>query len=59
LESRRLRPSQSCRPGLGLPVLAMVPLVAWSRIALARYRWSEALGGMVLGALVGAVTLWA
>jgi len=43
----------------GLAVLALVPLVAWSRIALARHRWSEVLGGMVLGGFVAAVTVWA
>jgi hypothetical protein len=45
--------------GWGLAVFALVPFVAWSRVALARHRWSEVLGGMVLGGLVGVATVWA
>jgi hypothetical protein len=42
----------------GLGVLALLPFLAWSRLALARHRWSEIIGGMVLGAAVGAATAW-
>ncbi len=38
----------------GLGVLVLVPFVAWSRLALSRHTSHEVLGGMVLGALVGA-----
>ena len=40
-------------------VLFLVPLIVWSRLTLARHRWSEVLGGMILGAAVGVVTVWA
>ena len=45
--------------GWGLAVLAIVPLVAWSRLALSRHTLQEIFGGMVLGALVGAGAAWA
>jgi hypothetical protein len=45
--------------GWGLGVLVLVPFVAWSRLALSRHTSHEVLGGMVLGALVGAVAAWA
>ncbi|MEY2490533.1 MAG: hypothetical protein QOC70_2475 [Verrucomicrobiota bacterium] len=45
--------------GWGLGVLVLVPFVAWSRLALARHTLHEVLGGMVLGALVGAAAAWA
>ena len=43
----------------GLGVLCVVPFIVWSRVALARHRGSEVIGGMILGAAVGAVTAWA
>ena len=43
----------------GVGVLCLVPLIGWSRLALARHRWSEVLGGAILGAVIGAVTAWA
>ena len=45
--------------GLGLGVLLLVPLVGWSRLILARHSWHEVLGGMILGAGVGAAAAWA
>jgi hypothetical protein len=45
--------------GWGMGVLLLVPFVAWSRLALSRHTPHEVLGGMVLGALVGAVAAWA
>jgi hypothetical protein len=45
--------------GWGLGVLVLVPFVAWLRLALSRHTSHEVLGGMVLGALVGAVAAWA
>ena len=42
---------------LGLVLLACVPLLAWSRLRLARHSWVEVLGGSVLGALAGAPLL--
>ena len=44
--------------GWGLGVLLLAPLVAWSRLALSRHTPQEIFGGMVLGALVGAATVW-
>jgi hypothetical protein len=44
--------------GWGLGVLVAVPLIGWSRLALARHKPQELLGGMVLGALVGAAAAW-
>jgi membrane-associated phospholipid phosphatase len=43
----------------GLGVLVLVPIVAWSRLALSRHTSHEVLGGMVLGALVGGLAAWA
>ena len=43
----------------GVGVLCLVPPIVWSRLTLARHRWNEVLGGMILGAAVGAVTAWA
>jgi hypothetical protein len=40
-------------------VFCVMPLILWSRLALRRHRWSEVLGGMILGATVGAATAWA
>jgi len=42
--------------GWGFGVLVLLPFLAWSRLALARHHWSEVLGGVVLGAAVGAAT---
>jgi len=43
----------------GVGVLCLVPPIVWSRLTLARHRWSEVLGGIILGAAVGVVTVWA
>jgi hypothetical protein len=45
--------------GWGLGALVLVPFIAWSRLALSRHTSHEVLGGMVLGAVVGAVAAWA
>ena len=40
---------------VGYALIAVVPLVLWSRIALARHRTHELLVGLVLGVLTGIV----
>ncbi len=44
--------------GRGLPggyaLAAVVPVLAWSRVALGRHRWAEVVAGVVLGAATGA-----
>jgi membrane-associated phospholipid phosphatase len=44
--------------GWGVAVLLLVPFVAWSRLVLSRHTWSEVLGGIILGAAVGAGTVF-
>jgi hypothetical protein len=45
-------------PHWGFSVLLLVPVVAWSRLALSRHTLNEVVGGMVLGAVVGGATAW-
>jgi len=47
---------------LGWLLGAMLPMLAWSRIALGRHRWSEVAMGLVVGAATGTlriVQVWA
>ena len=45
--------------GRGLPLgwllVATLPVLGWSRVALGRHRWSEVVLGLVLGACTGAI----
>jgi membrane-associated phospholipid phosphatase len=38
---------------IGAPVMLVLPLLAWSRIALGRHSWAEVFGGACLGAAAG------
>jgi membrane-associated phospholipid phosphatase len=38
---------------LGWLLAAMLPLLAWSRVALARHSWSEVAIGLAIGAATG------
>jgi hypothetical protein len=40
-------------PALGAALLAALPALGWSRVALDRHRWAEVLVGTVAGALSG------
>ena len=51
------KPDPRLRTSMGLVLLACVPLLAWSRLRLARHTWAEVVGGSVLGALAGAPLL--
>jgi membrane-associated phospholipid phosphatase len=46
----------------GLPVGgllgAVLPVLAWSRVALGRHRWSEVAAGLVIGGAAGVVVAW-
>lgn len=42
---------------LGIVLLACVPLLAWSRLRLARHTWAEVIGGSALGAIAGGFLL--
>jgi membrane-associated phospholipid phosphatase len=46
------------RSPVGYVLLAVVPVLAWSRVALGRHRWSEVLLGAALGALAAGVLFW-
>jgi putative transposase len=43
--------------GRGLPLgwllVAVLPVLAWSRVALGRHRWSEVAAGLVIGVATG------
>jgi hypothetical protein len=41
----------------GAALVAIVPLLAWSRLALARHTWREVLGGACLGVTAGALLI--
>jgi hypothetical protein len=43
---------------IGYMLIAVIPLVFWSRLALARHRVHELAVGLVLGALTGFVLAW-
>ena len=43
---------------VGYALIAVVPMVFWSRIALARHHVHELLVGLVLGVLTGIVLVW-
>jgi membrane-associated phospholipid phosphatase len=45
-------------PDYGIAFLIIVPLVAWSRLALWRHTMAEVLGGIGLGAVAATVVLW-
>jgi membrane-associated phospholipid phosphatase len=38
---------------LGWLLAAVLPVLAWSRVALGRHRWSEVAAGLVIGAVTG------
>ena len=38
---------------IGAAVVCIVPILAWSRVALGRHSWPEVLGGACLGAVAG------
>ena len=40
---------------LGWVLAALLPLLAWSRVALGRHRWSEAAAGLLIGAAAGII----
>ena len=40
----------------GMAAIALLPLLAWSRLRLSRHTWPEILGGTALGALAGLAT---
>jgi hypothetical protein len=42
----------------GLAILIFVPLIGWSRVALARHTAREVIGGCALGVVVAIITLW-
>lgn len=42
-------------PVVGAGLLALLPALGWSRVALKRHRWSEVLVGTAVGALAGLV----
>ena len=42
----------------GAVVTALVPVLAWSRIALRRHTWSEITGGACLGAIAGLLLIF-
>ena len=42
---------------LGAALALVVPLLAWSRLTLARHTWQEVLGGAALGATAGALLI--
>jgi membrane-associated phospholipid phosphatase len=46
------------RSPVGYVLLAVVPVLGWSRVALGRHRWSEVLLGAALGALAAGVLFW-
>ena len=46
------------QPPLGFAILAFAPVLAWARLAMARHSLGEVTGGALLGAGVGALTLW-
>ncbi len=43
---------------IGYMLIAVIPLVFWSRLALSRHRVHELAVGLVLGALTGFVLAW-
>jgi hypothetical protein len=43
---------------VGYALIAVIPLLFWSRIALARHRVHELVVGLVLGATTGVVLVW-
>lgn len=43
--------------GFGVPMLLVIPLLAWSRIALSRHTFPEVAGGLALGLVAGGVLL--
>jgi membrane-associated phospholipid phosphatase len=46
------------RSPVGYVLLAVVPVLGWSRVALGRHRWFEVLLGAALGALAAGVLFW-
>jgi len=46
------------RSPVGYALLAVVPVLGWSRVALGRHRWSEVLLGAALGALAAGGLFW-
>jgi membrane-associated phospholipid phosphatase len=46
------------RSPVGYMLLALVPVLAWSRVALGRHRWSEVALGAGLGALSAGALFW-
>jgi membrane-associated phospholipid phosphatase len=42
----------------GYVLLALVPVLGWSRVALGRHRWSEVALGAGLGALAAGALFW-
>ena len=46
------------RSPVGYVLLAVVPVLGWSRVALGRHRWSEVLLGAALGALAAGGLFW-
>ena len=40
-------------PALGAGLLATLPALGWSRVALERHRWAEVFVGAIVGALAG------
>jgi membrane-associated phospholipid phosphatase len=43
---------------VGAPLVAIVPLLAWSRIKLGRHSWPEVFGGACLGGAVGLLLIF-
>ena len=46
------------QPPLGFAILAFAPVLGWARLAMGRHSLREVMGGALLGAGVGAFTLW-
>jgi membrane-associated phospholipid phosphatase len=46
------------RSPVGYLLLALVPVLAWSRVALGRHRWVEVVFGAGLGALAAGALFW-